>query len=139
MGQLVKWKDLENWYCRSTEINDTPMLTRIQLINKITDLSDGLRLDFYTSKLRSKITDRFEVNSLNIALEAYDHALLGQISSNAEHHNMKFVELFSYLKKIIFPFFLYSTIYWERKRKDILGPLLTEVLISQLSLMWDLF
>ena len=91
VGQLVKWKDLDDIdTADQPTIDDTPMLTRIQLINKITDFSEQLRLDFYTSKLRSKITDRFEVNSLNMVFEAYDHTLLGQMSSNAEHHDMKF-------------------------------------------------
>ena len=132
VGQLVKWKENESADVQEKEetLNNTGTFTHFQLINYVTDTSDNLRMDFYASKLRSKLQNGLSVlESMKLAVEAYDHFLLAKLHPNdTEQHTAKYLENIRYLKSIRFPFFLYSTVHWERKRKESLGPLLSSLL-----------
>ena len=131
-GQLVKQKENESENLQEEEetLNSTGTLTHFQLINYVTDTSENLRMDFYASKLRSKLKNGLSLfDSMKLAVEAYDYFLLAKLLPNdAEQHTAKYLENILYLKSIEFPFFLYSTVHWERKRKESLGPLLSSLL-----------
>lgn len=137
VGQLVKWKvegiDVTEKEEGEEITHSAGTLSHLQLVNHITDTSINLRMDFYASKLRRKMKDGFAVfKCMKLAVEAYDHFLLAKLLSNdAEQHTAKYLEILSYLKSVRFPFFLYSTVHWERKRKDNLGPLLSVMLKNE--------
>ena len=136
---MVKWTEDHDTTTHSNqnEIDQQPpivTINRLRIINQITELSQKLRLKFYQSKLKAKVRKDFPINHfMKIAMEAYDFALLAQLQPlKAEDHNRKYEELLEHLKSVKFPFFMNSTVHWNRSRKESLGSIITSFLHSEI-------
>lgn len=138
VGQLVKWKTNDtpqsNHGPGEPDIESEQVYDRKSVLDHITIFSESLRSDFYASKLRLKLGKEYPISKMiNLALDTYDHGvtakLYGQIDNDKSvEHQLKFEAQLEILKKNRFPFFLYSTVHWERSRKINLGPVLNQFL-----------